>query len=709
MPEYKPKKFKLFLSLIVVFTALSFFVWQVSPSFAVTGINRQMNFQGKLVNPDGTNVTNGDYTVIFSLYNHPTAGSPDSGYLWQETQTVTVTDGIFRAALGSQTAFPDNFNFNWSGLFLGMKVNSDDEMEPRIQMAAVPFAFNSQQVAGLTVQDENGIASTSGILKVANGKTITFGNTFNSGTNSLTFTTTNTTGLTLPTTGTLLTNAAAAAQGITSTQTTGTMLALLDLTGLTGAITGLSIGLTSTTDSQNKTGLSFDLTGGSSGVYYDLYGTGGTWSVTRDGALHVASCDNCGGGVNYWALAEGMVYLGNTTTDLAIGGNSTTSAAFAVLNVNDNQPIASISGKFIVMPNNGWGGVMGIGTTDPLAPLQVNGLSGGTDTNGIFRIQTNSGTNDVGFKMGGIVGAGTAGYTYIQGTHPGVANDGNLALNPSGGNVGIGTTAPGANLEVLGSTTSVASVSAITSGYGLKFVADDTNGAIIQSLRNGTLIIGGDKTGNIVLSPRDGNGYVRIGTSTDGLKFDIASGPTYSGTARPTKIITLSPEYAGAALTASGSAAITGTMTSDNTLNAGSIGWKNYYQWSSTEASAQDYTIAVRVTLPQDFDAWQTGTCPGSTCAMEIAYQTGVAGTTNNNVAVWVNNAESTPATNICAMFGSYTSWTSFGCTSTNLATSPGITTAGATASILIRLQANNTGSALARVGDITLRYYAKF
>ena len=151
------------------------------------------------------------------------------------------------------------------------------------------------------------------------------------------------------------------------------------------------------------------------------------------------------------------------------------------------------------------------------------------------------------------------------------------------GNVGIGTTAPGANLEVLGETSSVASVSAITSGYGLKFIGDDTNGAIIQSLRNGTLTIGGDKTGNIVFSPRDGSGAVTIGSTTNGLVFDVTnSGPTYYGTARPTKKIILSPEYSGATLTASGSATITGNMTADASPSAS---WRTYYEWSSSETS----------------------------------------------------------------------------------------------------------------------------
>jgi hypothetical protein len=210
-----------------------------------------------------------------------------------------------------------------------------------------------------------------------------------------------------------------------------------------------------------------------------------------------------------------------------------------------------------------------------------------------------------------------------------------------------------------------------------------------------------------------GTGWDRglsIGDTTNYVALSSGSAPVYAGTARPSKVITLSAEYAGATLTADGSSTTDGSMTSDNTLNAGSVGWKNYYQWSSTKSALQDYTVTVRVTLPQDFDGWQTGSCPGSTCALEIAYQTGVSGTTNNAVSVQLNNAETTPGTVICTIAAaSSTTWTSFGCTSTTLATSPTWNTAGSVAIIRIKLAANNTANALARIGDLTLRYLAKF
>jgi parallel beta-helix repeat protein len=116
------------------------------PAHAATGINHQINFQGKLVNSDGTNVTDGNYSVVFSIYNVASAGTA----IWTETQTVTTSSGIFQVNLGSVTALPGSIDFNTNNIYLGIKVGSDAEMTPRIQFTAVPQAFNSEKVGGLT-------------------------------------------------------------------------------------------------------------------------------------------------------------------------------------------------------------------------------------------------------------------------------------------------------------------------------------------------------------------------------------------------------------------------------------------------------------------------------------------------------------------------------------------------------------------------------
>jgi hypothetical protein len=129
-----------------------------APPQVSAAINQQINFQGKLTNPDGTNVTNGTFSIRFRIYNHATNDAANTcsanSCLWEETQaSVSVTDGIFQVALGSvNTALASSVDFNTNALYLGIKVGSDAEMTPRVQFTAAPYAFNSEKL--------NGIAST---------------------------------------------------------------------------------------------------------------------------------------------------------------------------------------------------------------------------------------------------------------------------------------------------------------------------------------------------------------------------------------------------------------------------------------------------------------------------------------------------------------------------------------------------------------------
>ncbi len=119
----------------------------VSTNSADAAINPQINFQGKLTNPDGTNVTNGSYSIVFSIYTVASGGTA----VWTETQNpVTITDGIFQVSLGSVTSLPGSVDFNSASLYLGIKVGADPEMSPRVRLTAAPYAFNSDRLGGVT-------------------------------------------------------------------------------------------------------------------------------------------------------------------------------------------------------------------------------------------------------------------------------------------------------------------------------------------------------------------------------------------------------------------------------------------------------------------------------------------------------------------------------------------------------------------------------
>ncbi len=192
------------LSLVSFFSTLILVLgtyFTASSALAAPGINRTINFQGKVVNKtDSTNVTNGSYTFVFKLYDADTGGNQlPTGTPWSESQSLTVTNGVFRASLGAVTPIPTTIDFNSDSLWLDVTFNGET-FGSRIKFTAVPYAFNAEKVAGLTV------TNTTGTLTIPNAKTISFADAFTtSGAFPLTLTTTASTNITLPTTGTLAT------------------------------------------------------------------------------------------------------------------------------------------------------------------------------------------------------------------------------------------------------------------------------------------------------------------------------------------------------------------------------------------------------------------------------------------------------------------------------------------------------------------------
>lgn len=234
-----PKRLLFLTIMFFVFTV--FLAVNVSQNiYAATGINRTINFQGKVVNKDGTNIADGQYTFVFKLWDGPSGGANP----WTETQNnVQVTAGIFRVSLGSVTTFASaGVDFNTDNLYLGINFNSDGEMTPRVRFAAVPYAINAEKVSGLTV------TNTSGTLTIPNSKTVQFGGAFSTDANDISFTTSGSTTLALPTTGTLATlggtenlsnktfTTTITVSGVTTDLTTGTNEALIITPNGTGNV-----------------------------------------------------------------------------------------------------------------------------------------------------------------------------------------------------------------------------------------------------------------------------------------------------------------------------------------------------------------------------------------------------------------------------------------------------------------------------------------
>ncbi len=94
------------------------------------------NVQGVLTDGAGNPVNDGAYTVWFTLYTDEFATTG----IWTSDYPVTVTDGIFSVPIGAG-AFDGGM---FAGpLWLGIMMDGEAEMSPRIELTATPYAFRA--------------------------------------------------------------------------------------------------------------------------------------------------------------------------------------------------------------------------------------------------------------------------------------------------------------------------------------------------------------------------------------------------------------------------------------------------------------------------------------------------------------------------------------------------------------------------------------
>jgi hypothetical protein len=168
-------------------------------------------------------------------------------------------------------------------------------------------------------------------------------------------------------------------------------------------------------------------------------------------------------------------------------------------------------------------GNVGIGTTSPTSTLQVANASGTSLS--LITIGSGEGGSGGNTQLQMFTSALTGGYSVLQSIRSTGSAYGDLALNPYGGKVGIGTTNPGAALEVAGVIRGKVSGAA-----GLQAVdALAWNGAtLIRYVDTGAQVtsygsIAAGDSGNwrtLALNPSGGN--VGIGTTSPGAKLEVA-------------------------------------------------------------------------------------------------------------------------------------------------------------------------------------------
>lgn len=116
----------------------------VTSSYAGT-IPQLINYQGTLTDTSGNPVPDGQYGVVFSIYDVLTEGTP----LWTETwdsstMSITTNKGDFSVLLGTHNPIPASFFADHPLTYLGIKVGADSEMSPRQKIASVGYAFTAE-------------------------------------------------------------------------------------------------------------------------------------------------------------------------------------------------------------------------------------------------------------------------------------------------------------------------------------------------------------------------------------------------------------------------------------------------------------------------------------------------------------------------------------------------------------------------------------
>lgn len=125
------------ISLNVVFTLMLF----LSCLQAHAQVPEVISYQGVLTDTNGAPLS-GDYDITARLYAADLGGVQ----LWEETHyQVAVSNGVFNLKLGSVNAFSPELDFS-TAYWLGIAINDESELEPRLEFASVATALMSKTV-----------------------------------------------------------------------------------------------------------------------------------------------------------------------------------------------------------------------------------------------------------------------------------------------------------------------------------------------------------------------------------------------------------------------------------------------------------------------------------------------------------------------------------------------------------------------------------
>jgi SOS response regulatory protein OraA/RecX len=474
----------------------------------------------------------------------------------------------------------------------------------------------------------------------------------------------------------------------------------------------------------------------------DLSGTVGNAAVTDDSHSHTAA-----------TLPASTSYLGSSIESAEITDDTILEANLHASNSPNNAQVLaynSATGGFTWADDQtgAGGGVTNVATGSGLSggPITTTGtislgaLTADWQQNGAYdvilqnasselKIKESAGDTYYGiFDVGDLAADATYTFSGASGTVYTSANDpfdtsGEIQGVSLGGSLGgtIGSATIGSDAVTLTTNTTGNYVANVANGSGITGGSTGSEGAAL------TLALGA-LTGDWVQS---GAYDIKLANASSELRVMESSGDTYYGTldvgdlsadatytlagptgnvltsttepiltttGRHSRVLEFTPEYSGATMATyygtGTDTSITGSMNSDvetgNPLH-------NYYEWNSSEAALNGYTVSFSVSLPSDFDAW------ADTNAIQIYYKTETASDADNKLEFYIYDATNAAITSSTSGNAS-TSWAAASIDDSSLV---GWSTANARAFIFVRMRSMSDN--FARVGEIRLNYLSKW
>lgn len=108
------------------------------PILALAQIPQTMNYQGRLEDNSGNPVSDGNYSIVFSIFDAATNGNS----LWTETRSVTTEDGFFTLTLGENTAIDINTD---QQIWLNINIGGND-LTPRTKLSGSLSSLSTKAV-----------------------------------------------------------------------------------------------------------------------------------------------------------------------------------------------------------------------------------------------------------------------------------------------------------------------------------------------------------------------------------------------------------------------------------------------------------------------------------------------------------------------------------------------------------------------------------